>query len=298
MIIDNGTDSVSITRWSRLSALYPKQWVKNVLVFAAPAAAAQLGTGTAVELTFTFVMMTCAAIGTYFINDVCDVEEDRLHPIKRHRPVASGSVSTRTAAVVGVLLMTCAIVGAAVVVNQRTACVIGVYVIVMTLYNLALRRIAFLDLAIVSSGFMLRAYAGATAVSIPVSVTFIGVVGCGALLLVAGKRLAELSAFGADGVGGRRPTLERYSPTTLWTIVTAATVGTALCYLTWVSTSHLNHATVQVVSFLIVSVVLGRYLMLLRSGEGEAPEDLLYRDRVIQVSAIAWGILFAVAVYG
>src|SRR5690606_22812323 len=174
-------------------AARPRQWLKNVLVLAAPTFAGVLGEPSAVLATaLAFAAFCLAASGTYLINDARDAEADRAHPRKRHRPVAAGVVGVGTAVTVGIVALLASIGLAALVGSLALVGVLTAYVALTTSYSLWLKHIVILDLMGVAAGFVLRAVAGAAAVQVTLSSWFLIVATLGSLLIVAGKREAEL----------------------------------------------------------------------------------------------------------
>lgn len=289
-----------MTFWALLQAIRPRQWVKNVLVGAAPVAAGVTATAQWINVLLAFISMTCAASGVYLFNDVADIAEDRLHPKKTTRPVASGALSVRAATVAGGLLTCTSIVLSAVFVNWVTAALIAGYLALMGLYSVALRKVIGIDIIIVAAGFVLRALIGANAASIAVSSVFVAFIGCTALFIVTGKRLSEVNTFSLNHVTARphRPTLRQYSPTSLWPIIGMASAGMVLAYIIWVVTTPLAGRAVQVATIPFVIIALIRMLAIFRQGGGDEPEVLLYRDRSIQCCTIGWAVAFLLAEYG
>ena len=184
----------------------PKQWVKNVLVFAAPGAAGVLDErGALVDTLLAFVCFCMAAAGTYFLNDVRDVEADRRHPTKRLRPVAAGTVPVGVATALGVLLLVGAIaLGWAV--RWPLAATVAGYAALTTSYSAVLKHVAVVDVVAVAAGFVLRAIAGAAATGVPISDWFFIVTSFGSLFMVTGKRGAEAAEIG-DDASAVRPSL-------------------------------------------------------------------------------------------
>ena len=171
----------------------PRQWTKNLLVFAAPAAAGVLDNrGPAIDALIAFVAFCMAASGTYYINDARDADADRLHPTKRTRPVASGVVPVAIAYAGGAALLAASVALAFVATPELAATVVG-YVVLTTAYSLGLKNVAVVDLVAVAAGFVLRAVAGAAATDVPISDWFFIVTSFGALFIVSGKRGAEAS---------------------------------------------------------------------------------------------------------
>jgi decaprenyl-phosphate phosphoribosyltransferase len=189
----------------------PKQWLKNVLVFAAPGAAGVLDSPGAIgDTLLAFAAMSLAASGTYYWNDVLDVDADRAHPTKCRRPIASGSVGVGAGRLVGTLLLVASLGVAAATGRWQTVAVVAVYIAVTLTYSFVWKHIAVIDLIAISSGFVLRAAAGAVAVDVPMSSWFVLVTTFGALFIVTGKRFAEAHELG-DGAHAIRSTLGQYS---------------------------------------------------------------------------------------
>jgi decaprenyl-phosphate phosphoribosyltransferase len=283
--------------WLRL--LRPKQWSKNVLVFAAPGAAGVLGDGSALTKTIlAFVCFCLAASGTYCWNDALDAEEDRLHPKKRLRPVAAGAISPVRAMTVGTALLAGS-VGLSFLANWRLALVIGGYVALQFSYNVWLKHEPVIDLAAVAAGFLLRAVAGGEAVKVDISTWFLIVAGAGSLFMVTGKRHAERLELGDDASAHRRA-LGHYTIAYLAYVRGVATSVAILAYVLWAF--DISAGTGNEVSFQlsIIPFVLGllRYALLLEQGKGGAPEEIVLSDRVLQFIGLVWLVTFALGVRG
>jgi decaprenyl-phosphate phosphoribosyltransferase len=150
----------------------PKQWVKNLLVFAAPAAAGVLDQWPSLWRSIVIFIAFClASSGTYYWNDLLDAESDRNHPTKQHRPVASGAIPIGIARLVGTILMVAGI-GLAATTRWQAALVVAGYIVLTTLYSAVLKHIAVVDLIAVAAGFVLRAVAGAVATDVEMSKWF------------------------------------------------------------------------------------------------------------------------------
>jgi decaprenyl-phosphate phosphoribosyltransferase len=278
-----------------------KQWSKNILVLAAPAAAGVLTHGSALaRATVAFVVFCAVSAGTYCINDAIDVEADRLHPTKRFRPVAAGIVSRSLAVGVGAALMAVGVAGGAVL-EWRLGVVLAIYVGVQLAYSLYLKGEPVLDLACVAAGFVLRAIAGAVAIPVPVSEWFLIVTMFGSLLMVTGKRLAEGPEFFRSPTH-HRAVADTYTPTFLRTVLAISAGGAIVGYCLWafsLQTALTHHRDpiwyqLSIVPFLIA---LLRYTFLVDRGNGARPEDLLFGDRPLQALGLVWGLLFALGVY-
>lgn len=286
-----------------LRAARPKQWTKNLLVFVAPGAAGVLvHRGPALESLAAFAVLCAAASGTYFLNDTIDAEADRVHPAKRHRPIAAGRVEPRLALGAAAMLFAAAIFGSAWLAGWRLVVVVGAYIAMSTAYSLWLKREPVIELTAVASGFVLRAVAGGVSTHVPLSSWFLVVTSFGALFIVVGKRLGEQAGLGEDG-GLHRSALELYSPTFLRSSLTLAAAGAVTTYCLWAfdkgGLAHRGDHMVWI-ELSVAPVVTGvlYILRILDAGRGGAPHELALQDRTLQVLALAWTVLVGVGVYG
>jgi decaprenyl-phosphate phosphoribosyltransferase len=284
---------------SLLRTARPKQWVKNVLVFAAPAAAGVLSEPAQFARTMVaFVAFCLAASGTYFLNDAMDAEADRLHPTKRHRAVAAGYITPTQAKVVAVVLIVAALAISAPFNTGRLVGVVGAYVVVTVSYSLWLKHEPILDLGAVAAGFGLRAIAGGYATGVELSNFFLIVVGAGSLFIVAGKRHAELATLG-DSSTSHRATLGEYSDSFL-NYVRAVTSGVAITgYALWAFERADQVGNQFWFRLSIVPFVLGilRYALTVEQGGGGAPEEVVLGDRMLQLFGVLLFACFAIGVY-
>ncbi|MEZ0065368.1 decaprenyl-phosphate phosphoribosyltransferase [Streptacidiphilus sp. MAP12-20] len=281
----------------------PRQWIKNVLVLAAPAAAGMLAApGVPVRLAEAFGLFTCASASIYLINDAKDVAADRAHPTKRLRPVASGRVPVPLAYAAGLTLALAALGGAVVLCNPATALVIGAYLVMQLLYCTSLKHLPVVDLLVVASGFLLRAMTGGTAIGVPLSRWFLITAGFGALFMVAAKRYSERASL--DGSGRTRPLLAAYSAEYLRFVWQLAAGVTMLSYCLWAlgSPTDAPHTTTSMtlpwrqLSIIPFLVVLLRYAVFADRAESGAPEDVVLRDRPLQIAAVSWLLLYGLSV--
>ena len=282
-----------------LRSARPKQWLKNVLVFAAPGAAGLLDNGKPLARTLiAFVCFCLAASGTYFLNDAADIERDRLHPTKRARPIAAGVVPLGLAIAAGIVLVVGA-VGLAFLARWQLALTVAGYVGITTLYSSYLKHVAVVDIVALASGFVLRLIAGATATGVPISDWFLIIGAFGSLFMVSGKRHAERLEMG-DNASSVRATLAEYSESYLAYLrsVTSAAVLIAYCLLAF-EKAHASSASVPYFQMSIVPFGLGvlRYALLVDQGEGAAPEELVLKDRPLQLIGVLWALAFGLGVY-
>ncbi len=300
-VVGTMTERAGLLR-SLLAEARPRQWLKNVLVFAAPAAAGVLDDpGELGRTIVVFIAMSMAASGTYYWNDLFDLEADRAHPEKKYRPIASGRIPIGTARVVGTVLLLGGPAFAAFTGRWQTVAVVAFYGALTLSYTVVWKHIAVLDLIVVASGFVLRAAAGAVAVDVVMSDWFVLVTTFGSLFIVTGKRYAELHELG-DGATLTRATLGEYSLDYLRMIVAVSCGATLLSYCVWAferkaaADSDWPFYELTIVPML---AALMRYLLVLEAGDGHgaAPEDVFADDRVLQLLGLAWVVLFVLAVY-
>lgn len=281
-----------------LRASRPKQWVKNVLVVAAPGAAGVLTSPVSLLYTaIAFVAFCLAASGTYLINDAADVAADRRHPRKRHRPVAAGIVPVTTARIIGTTFVFASLGVSFLTDTWKLAAVVATYLMLTTSYTLWLKHIPVVDLVGVAAGFVLRALAGAAAVEVPVSSWFFIVASLGSLFIVGGKRESELRNLGAEET---RASLKVYSHSYL-TYVRAMSSGAAVvAYGLWaVERDQVLGLPVPLFTLSTVPFLLGilRYAMLVDSGAGESPEELVLHDRSLQIFGVLLVGLVMLGIY-
>ncbi|MCU1495678.1 MAG: UbiA prenyltransferase [Acidimicrobiaceae bacterium] len=291
--------------YSLLVAMRPRQWVKNLLVVAAPAAAGELGRAEVLARTAaTAGLFLLASAGTYLVNDVIDAPADRVHPDKRHRPIASGELPLALALALGGTLLVAAVVGAGLLGGAQLAGVVGAYVLISTAYSLWLKRFAVIELACVASGFVLRAVAGGAAVHIPISPWFAIVTSAAALLVVAGKRSTELDVLGAAGASHRR-VLDEYSKPYLRSVRMIGAAVAIVSYGLWAfqRAAHIDlgppDAGALLLQISIVPFVLGVLTveLAIESGKGGAPEELVFRNHTLQVLGLSCVALVAAGIY-
>jgi decaprenyl-phosphate phosphoribosyltransferase len=281
-----------------LRALRPRQWVKNLLVGAAPLAAGSLFEASVLwDVTVAFACFCAASSAGYLLNDVVDADADRNHPAKSARPVAAGVLTPARALLLSAVLAVLSVVGTALSGSWQLAAVIVVYLVLTASYSLWLKHQAVIDLAVVSGGFLLRAAAGGAAAEIPLSRWFLIVAAFGSLFMVAGKRYSELITLGDSGT---RASLVHYTPGYLrfvWGIAAAVTV---MAYCLWAfevenPQSSLPWGPLSVVPFV---VALLRYGVDIDQGLAGEPERIVLGDRALQVLGLAWIVVFALGAFG
>jgi decaprenyl-phosphate phosphoribosyltransferase len=265
-----------------------------MLVFAAPAAAGWIDRpAIALEAAGALVVLCMISSATYLVNDVRDREQDRRHPRKRLRPVAAGELSPRTALWTAAALAVLGITLASAIAPDLAALACG-YLALTASYSLWLRRVVVLDILVVAAGFVIRALAGGVATDIYLSRWFVIVTACCAIFLVTAKRYAELRAH--SGLAPARVTLRRYSPGRLRVTLAASATAAAVAYTSWAFTRP-DHIAWYGLSIAPLVLWLARYSTLIGGGAGQAPEELILRDRLLLALGLAWSALFLGGVY-
>jgi decaprenyl-phosphate phosphoribosyltransferase len=273
-----------------LATTRPRQWIKNLLVIAAPAAAGALGNDDVPgHVGLAFVAFCLLSSGIYALNDVRDAPEDRFHPTKRFRPVAAGELQPAAASALGITLILCGMILCAAA--APLVALIGLAYVALTLsYTLVFRHMFVLDIVAIAGGFVLRAVAGGAASGVPLSRWFLLVVSAAALFVAAAKRYGELRRTEA-----RRRVLDSYTPALLQAILLGSAAVTMIAYLAWAfQPSPVAWRALTCVPF---AACLVRYGAIVRAGAGESPEDVLLADRPLQLFCLIWLVLFALEVH-
>ncbi len=286
-----------------ISAMRPVQWLKNILIGVAPAAAGVATRPDIVRHTGAAVLCFCAlSSAVYLLNDVMDLEADRRHPDKRHRALAAGQLPPGVAlGAAAVLALIAYLIPLALWQPEGLYLIMSLYLGIHVAYSLGLKHVAVIELGAVAAGFFLRAYAGAAADHIGVSSWFLVVIGFGALFVVVGKRSSELRHVGA---GRARRVLADYSPEFLHSALTMSATVVVTTYCLWAfdtSSGGLSLARHHIVPVrLTVIPVAYAILYVMRAAEGpqgQSPEDLLARNHTVQILGAIWALLLWVGIY-
>ena len=281
----------------------PRQWLKNVLVFAAPLAAGSIfEPDVLVPSLIAFVAFCLISSSTYVINDLRDVSADQQHPTKRSRPIPAGQLP-RTAAIVEAVVLALLAVVIAAAARPELVAVVVVYFVFTLAYSMFLKHEPVIELALLAMGFLLRAIAGGVASDLPISQWFLIVAGFGSLFMAAGKRASELQAANAAGEGNaatQRKSLAGYTPGYLRFVWGTAAAVTISAYCLWAFDVASQPASFPWAEWSIVPFVLAilRYAVVIDNGHGEAPEDAVLRDRVLLILGLAWVVLFGLGALG
>jgi 4-hydroxybenzoate polyprenyltransferase len=271
-----------------LVALRPRQWTKNLLLFAGIIFAAKLGDpGRWVAASAAFVAYCAASSAAYLVNDVRDVASDRLHPVKRSRPIARGELDRRSAVVLAAVLVAIAL-GLAAALGMRSLACLAAFVALQAAYSLRLKSVELIDVLTIAGLFVLRGAAGAIAVDVRISEWLLVCTFLLALFLALGKRRAEL---GLEGVRAR-PSLSGYSVAFVDQLLAIVAAATIAAYAAYTLSAHDTRWLIATLPLVVLG--LFRYLLLLhRRGLGEEPETLLVEDGPLLVTVAVWAAVCA-----
>jgi 4-hydroxybenzoate polyprenyltransferase len=279
---------------SYLRLIRPKQWTKNGFVLAGVVFAHEALVVSSVAKALLAFVAFCALSGAvYAANDVLDVEEDRKHPLKRLRPVASGEVSPRSAIVFATVLAAAGLgLGFAVQVGVGIA---GLsYLILQAVYTTTLKHMPILDVMSISAGFVIRAFAGVAAVGRPISPWLIVCTALLTLFLGFSKRRHELATLG-DGATTHRKNLREYSVPLLDEMMNIMISATIIAYVLYTFFEYENYYMMASIPFVVYGVF--RYMLLVHRNGGGNPDTLLLRDRPLQIALLLWLVVVGTVVY-
>jgi 4-hydroxybenzoate polyprenyltransferase len=282
-----------------LKTMRPKQWAKNVFLFAALVFDRKLTNLDAILHTVIgVVVFSLIASVVYIINDIADVEADRQHPTKRHRPIAAGILSIPAARVIALILLLVSF-PTAYWLSPLFALIALLYLGVNLVYSKWLKHVVLLDIILLASLYVLRVAAGVALIEVVrfspwiyIFTVFL------ALLIGTGKRRAELSEL-AGGPNAQRRVLEGYTLNFLDHLVTLASGMTIITYSLYTfSAPNLpeNHAMMLTIPFVIYGILRYQYMLQVKKS-GSAPEDLVLSDRPLQAAIVLWGIAVLIVFY-
>ena len=268
------------------AALRPRQWSKNLLLFAGLVFAAKIADPLRwVEACTAFVAYCAASSAAYLVNDAVDAERDRAHPFKRLRPVARGELSRRAAVLSAVGLAVFAIALVAPLGLDSVAFLAGFFALQVA-YTFALKHVVLVDVLAIAALFVIRAAAGAVAVDVRISPWLLLVTALLALFLALAKRRSELAV-----AGSARPVLEVYSLPLVDQLISVTAAATIAAYAIYTFTAH-SAALMATIPFVLFG--LFRYLLLVhRDDLGEEPENVLIGDRPLVLAVAGWAVTAA-----
>lgn len=274
--------------------LRPKQWIKNLLVFAVPLASKDIfGARVFIDCLVALIAFAMASSSIYAWNDIRDREEDKFHPVKSSRPVASGVVGVRSAVFLSIASLSLSLIVGGYFGNLDLVIAVIAYLVLQVLYQLRLRDVSLFDIAIISSGFVLRAIAGGLAAGIYISVWFLSVTASASLFIVGAKRYSEI--LRNSHAEPHRKVLTVYTPTYLRLIWGSSLISTVTFYALWSAEVQISSDSMlskySVIPFLFIFL---KYAIYADKGEAESPEVIVFSDRGIQLLAVIWALTFLI----
>ena len=297
------SDAVTSPGWMRwplavLRTARPRQWPKNLLVFAAPLAGTSLGRRDGLAYALVAAAAFCvASVAVYMVNDVADAERDRRHPVKRRRPIAAGELAKSHAVAVAAVCIAVAVAAGFAIRTPLLSVIIGGYVASSLLYSLVLKHIPVVELLFVASGFVLRALGGAAATRVPPSGWFLLVCSLGALLVAIAKRYTELAVLGRDAIR-HRPSMRWYRPAALRLSQRITAIAMTTAYVLWALGEHRGWIRGwHLASALPLAGTLIRFDHLTARATPRPVEDLLARDTPMVLLEIAWLLTFVTGLW-
>jgi 4-hydroxybenzoate polyprenyltransferase len=287
--------------YSLVRSLRPEQWTKNLIIFGGLLFGQRLfDLPSVLKATAAFAMFCALSSVVYLINDIADRDADRRHPLKRHRPIASGAVSTRDALITAAVIGIAALAGAFLL-RVQFGFFATAYLALLAFYSGPLKHVVIIDVLTIAIGFVLRAAAGAVVIDVPISNWLLFVTILGALFLALSKRRHELVLL-ADDATSHRPILQEYSPYLLDQMISVVTASTLVAYAFYtinpetVEKFHTNHLGFTL-PFLLYGIF--RYLYLVHQKEGGgSPAETLLNDRPLLACVALWALAVALIIYG
>jgi decaprenyl-phosphate phosphoribosyltransferase len=285
----------ALVRWlsAAIQAARPRQWPKNLLVFAAPLAGASLGRDDGVGYALVaLAAFTGASCAVYLVNDVVDADRDRRHPVKRRRPVAAGALSAGHALALALLAAMAALACGPWIGEPDLSVAIGAYLALSLLYTAVLKHVPGVELLFVASGFLLRALGGAAATHVPPSAWFLTVCSLGALMVALAKRRTELALLGPDAAR-HRPAIRYYRYGALRAAGRTAAAAMIIAYALWaIGSADGRMRAWHLASIAPLAASLIRFDWLAGHATGRPVEDLIIRDRLMAAAGISWLVAF------
>jgi 4-hydroxybenzoate polyprenyltransferase len=288
-----------------LRSMRPKQWPKNLVVFAGLIFAQKIFSVEDGEVFIhwipilrtlgAFAAFCLVSSATYLLNDVYDREADRVHPTKRTRPIASGALPVGAAVLAAIILYVVGLAGSFLLTWKLLAVLLG-YLILTVAYSVRLKHIVILDVLILAIGFVLRAFAGTVAIDVNLSVWLFLCTILLALFLALTKRRAEMTVF--EGATQQRSVLANYSLPLLDQMISVVTASTVVSYAIYTTTPSEFHTRNLVLTVPFVLYGIFRYLYLVyQRNVGTDPDRALFRDLPFVINTLLWLIASGVIIY-
>ncbi len=278
-----------------LTLMRPHQWIKNLAVVAGPAFGQRFDADSLTMTGIVFVVFCMVSSASYAINDLLDREADAVHPVKKHRPVASGAISPAGAVIWAMMLLVAGVGVSALTLPVRATVIIVAYFLMILAYSLALKRRMILDVILIAVGFVLRATAGAEAVEVFVSPWLLVCTFTLCMFLGFGKRRCEIAQFDSlEDASEHRRTLLRYTPELLNNLISVSAGIAIMTFLLYTMDADTPSTfPKQHLLYTLPLVVYGvfRYAMLVQSGEMHGPTEIILHDPPFLGTIIIWGIL-------
>jgi decaprenyl-phosphate phosphoribosyltransferase len=290
---------VTAVRWltAVVRTTRPRQWPKNLVVFAAPLAGATIGRDDGLGYgVLALVAFGCASAAVYLVNDVVDAERDRRHPVKRRRPVASGALPGPHAVALAAVATAGALVVGVVIGVPLLTVTVAAYLCSSFLYSGWLKHVPFVEMVMVAAGFLLRVLGGAAATHVAPSTWFLLVCSLGALFVAVSKRYSELTSLRGDALH-HRPVMRFYQPRVLRAGQVAVGLLMLAMYLRWASGETAGARVWHEVSTVPLALALLRFGLLTARRTVRSVEELLTGDRLMLACEAAWLGLFCVGLY-
>jgi 4-hydroxybenzoate polyprenyltransferase len=279
----------------------PKQWTKNVIIYAGLVFDGQLfNLNSVARVTVSFALLCLAASTVYIINDLVDIERDKLHPKKKYRPLASGQLSIPLAISAAVFLPIFAII-LSWLYSPIFSVILLIYIVTNILYSFRLKHIVLIDVMTITAGYVLRVAGGAVVIKVvKFSPWLYAVIALLALFLAITKRRQELLALGPSA-GEARPIFKEYNLALLDEMLRIVSTSTLVAYILYTIESPsilLANTKLALITVPFVMYGLFRYMYLIYvKGEGSAPDEVLLTDHPLQLAIVLWGLSFLVVLY-
>ena len=274
-----------------LSTARPQQWIKNLFVFAALIFGQEyLYPEKIILASLGFIIFCALSSCVYFLNDILDIEQDKAHPLKKNRPIAAGKLSISTAITTFLLLAVLSLAGAWIL-NFRFFLISLAYFILNLLYSLHLKHVVIVDVLLIAIGFVLRAVAGACAISVPISPWLYLCTILISLFLALAKRRHEIVLL-ENSANNHRAILSEYSPYFLDQMIAVVTASTLMAYALYtMSPDVVDKFHTKNLNLTIPFVIYGifRYLYLVHQKEkGGSPSEVMLTDKPLMVNILLW----------
>ena len=284
---------------SLVKSMRPKQWLKNIFIFAALVFDIKLTSLPHLTQTIAGFALLCLGSGcVYLINDLADIEKDRQHPRKRNRPLASGELSVGVARAAAVTIgLSCLVL--AFLLNLGFGLVLATYLLIQVAYSYWLKNLVIIDVMVVAVGFLLRVAAGVPLADAERFSPWLYIcMMLGALLVGFGKRRHELTLL-KENANAHRESLQEYSLPLLDHVISIVTASTLLAYALYTfSAQNLPEGNTMMLTMPFVLYGIFRYLYLLHvKGVGGAPEEIILSDRPLQITIVLWGLSVGAVMY-